>query len=80
MSRPEKFRIIKRPPVFNRFKPVGIQMKQLEQIFLSIAEYEAIRLTDYEGMDHSKAAKLMKISRPTFTRLIEKARKKTADF
>jgi len=52
----------------------------LQQIDLSVAEYEAIRLADYQGLDHAEAAILMEISRPTFTRLIEKARQKTAAF
>ncbi len=80
MARPEKFRIIKEPPIFSRFKPAGIPMNQIELVTLSIAEYEAIRLADYEGLDHYKAAKTMEISRPTFSRLIEKARKKVATF
>jgi predicted DNA-binding protein (UPF0251 family) len=80
MARPEKFRIIKSPPAFYRFKPAGPMMRQLEHIYLSLGEYEAIRLADYEGLEHNDAAKLMEISRPTFTRLIEKARKKVASF
>jgi predicted DNA-binding protein (UPF0251 family) len=80
MARPEKFRIIKSPPVFHSFKPAGISIRQLEHIYLSLSEYEAIRLADYEKLDHAEAAKLMEISRPTFSRLIEKARKKVATF
>lgn len=78
MARPKKPRIIKGPPIFNQFKPSGIPMRQLEQIELSIEEYEAIRLADYRGLDQDEAAKRMEISRPTFTRLIEKARKKAS--
>lgn len=78
MSRPEKFRIIKSPPLFSLFKPAGIPMSELGRVDLTLAEYEAIRLADYNGLDHQKAADQMEISRPTFTRLIDKARKKTA--
>jgi len=78
MARPEKFRIIKSPPLFNHFKPAVIPMNRLDRIDLTIAEYEAIRLADYQNLDHVDAAKLMEISRPTFTRLIEKARQKIA--
>lgn len=78
MARPKKTRMIKGPPIFNQFKPSGIPMRQLEQIELSIEEYEAVRLADYRGLDQDDAAERMEISRPTFTRLIEKARKKTA--
>jgi len=45
---------------------------------ISIDEYEALRLADYEGHDHESAAAEMEISRPTFSRLIEKARRKMA--
>jgi hypothetical protein len=45
---------------------------------LSIDEYEAIRLADHLGKDHLEASEMMHISRPTFSRLIERARQKTA--
>ena len=41
-------------------------------------EFEAIRLADYEQLEHLDASEKMAISRPTFTRLIEKARQKLA--
>jgi predicted DNA-binding protein (UPF0251 family) len=49
-------------------------------IQLSLDEYEAVRLADYLGMDHKEAAEMMEISRSTFTRLIEKSRRKMAKF
>ena len=80
MSRPKKERIVHEPPIYTRFKPVGIRSYAVEQIPFTIDEYEAIRLADYLGMEHSEAAEEMEISRSTFTRLIEIARKKMADF
>ena len=80
MPRPEKERIVNTPPIFNSFKPTGVFKSGLKQICLSLDEYEAIRLADYIGLDHSEAADKMEISRPTFTRLIEKARKKLSAF
>lgn len=80
MPRPEKKRIVNTPPIFNSFKPTGFWRSALKNISLSLDEYEAIRLADYEGLDHSEAAELMEISRSTFTRLIEKARKKISAF
>ena len=50
----------------------------LEQIVITLDEYEAFRLADYEGHDHLQASFHMQISRPTFSRLIEKARSKIA--
>jgi DNA-directed RNA polymerase subunit RPC12/RpoP len=45
---------------------------------LQLEEYEAIRLIDYEGLIHEQAAAKMQVSRPTFTRIYEQARKKLA--
>lgn len=78
MARPKKRRIVGQPPLFNSFKPTGVMKKDLPAISMSLDEYEAIRLTDYIGMDHEKAAAEMEISRSTFTRLIEQARCKAA--
>jgi predicted DNA-binding protein (UPF0251 family) len=80
MSRPPKNKIVETPPLYSVFKPAGIRRRKLPQIILSLDEYEAIRLADFESMEHAKAAQKMEISRSTFTRLIEKARKKVADF
>ena len=78
MSRRKKTRIVEEPPLFRQFKPAGVPARLLERINISVGEYEALRLADYERLSHSEAAKKMSISRPTFTRLIEKARNKIA--
>ncbi len=78
MTRPEKRRIIKEPPKITGLKPAGIPARLLENVFLTLDEYEAIRLADYEGLEHQEAAERMDISRPTFTRLIKSARNKIA--
>lgn len=78
MARPQKPRAIGKKPEITVFKPAGIPLKELDEVALTLDEYEAIRLCDYEGLEHAEAAELMEISRPTFTRLIEKARNKTA--
>ncbi|MDD3050866.1 MAG: DUF134 domain-containing protein [Candidatus Cloacimonetes bacterium] len=80
MSRPKKMRLVNRPPIYTSFKPIGVRRGDLEQIPLSLDEFEAIRLADFLGKDHSEAAEEMEISRSTFTRLIEKARQKVACF
>ncbi|MCD4793343.1 MAG: DUF134 domain-containing protein [Bacteroidales bacterium] len=80
MPRPKKERRVHKPPFYTRFKPTGIAAKDLKQLTLSLDEYEAIRLADFYGMSQEEAAEEMEISRPTFTRLIEQARKKMADF
>ena len=80
MPRPKKERLVRRPPLYTEFKPAGVMRSSLKQIILGLDELEALRLADYLGMDHSEAAEEMEISRSTFTRLVEKARKKIAGF
>lgn len=79
MPRPQKERKVLEPPKIQGMKPVGVPMRFLDRIYLSLDEYEAIRLADYDGLEHQQAAEAMGVSRPTFTRLIEKARKIVAD-
>ncbi|MBD3223569.1 MAG: DUF134 domain-containing protein [Caldithrix sp.] len=69
-------RRVQTPPKYNNFKPSGVPRKLLSIITLTVDEYEAIRLADYEGMQHQEASEEMHISRPTFTRLIDKAHQK----
>ncbi|MFO7810168.1 MAG: DUF134 domain-containing protein [Candidatus Delongbacteria bacterium] len=79
MPRPQKNRIIKEPPVFAKFKPIGLPGRVMEKVILTLDEYEAFRLSDFVGMSQEEAAEEMEISRPTFTRLIETARKKIGE-
>jgi len=80
MARPQFNRIVHEPPLFTDFKPIGVRGHDLEQIILTLDEFEAFRLADQLGLSHASAADEMEISRSTFSRLIEKARKKIADF
>jgi len=66
------------PPAMEGYKPFGIPMRELESVFLLFEEFEAIRLADYENLTQEEAAEKMDISRPTFTRLYNKARKTIA--
>ncbi len=79
MPRNQKERIVFEPPNIEGMKPIGIYGQLLESISLSIDEYEAIRLADYENMEQVEAAQVMGVSRPTFTRLIKKAHQKIAE-
>jgi predicted DNA-binding protein (UPF0251 family) len=51
----------------------------LEEVSLRMDELEAIRLADYGGLYHQEAAAKMKISRATFGRILEAARRKVAE-
>ena len=80
MARSKMQKIVHQPPLFTAFKPMGVMKSNLQALPMSLDEYEAIRLADYLGMDHAEAADEMEISRSTFSRLVEQARKKTAQF
>ncbi len=79
MSRPKCCRKIGCAPDKNYFKPRGIPSTELEEVVLSLDEFEAIRLADLECLYQEEAAGKMNISRQTFGRIIESARKKIAD-
>ena len=80
MPRPQYNRIVNEPPLYSHFKPIGLREQDSKQIALTLDEFEAFRLADQLGYTHAMAADEMEISRSTFSRLIEKARKKIADF
>lgn len=61
------------------FKPCGIRACSLETVIVYEDEMEAIRLADFESLYQQNSAELMGISRTTFSRLVESARKKIAD-
>ena len=46
---------------------------------LTLDEFEAVRLADLVGLKQIDAAKKLKISRPTFSRIVSSARNKIAD-
>jgi predicted DNA-binding protein (UPF0251 family) len=66
-------------PESNYFKPRGIPLAMLEEVILTVDEFEAIRLADLEGLYQEQAAEKMKVSRPTFGRIIDSAHKKVAE-
>lgn len=51
----------------------------MEVVTLTLDEVEALRLADLEGLYQEEAAEKMKISRATFARIVEAARRKTAE-
>jgi len=77
--RPKKTRWIKCAPQERCFKPLCRPLSKLEGVYLNLDEFEAVRLACLEGLKQVDAAKLMKISRPTFSRILTSAQKKIAD-
>lgn len=78
IGRPQKVRTIKTGPKITQFSPRG-KPGRPDEIELSLDQFEALKLSDLEGLDQSSAAQAMDISRPSFGRILRKARGNVAD-
>ena len=74
MGRPEKLRKISCVAQGRAFKPIGRPSTELEIETLRADELEALRLADLEGLYQEAAAERMGVSRPTFARILDRAR------
>ena len=65
--RPLRLRKISNPPIISGFRPYGNKKNngKAGTVFLLLEEYEALRLCDYEMLNHHQASVIMNISRPT---------------
>ncbi len=79
MARPKKRRKVAVHPSVSYFKPRGIPMMDLEEVQLTIDEREALRLADMDDLSHEEAGRRMGVSRATFGRIIQRARRVLAD-
>ena len=52
---------------------------KLKGVYLTLDEFEAVRLADLKILKQAKAAKRMRVSRPTFSRIVNSGHKKIAD-
>ena len=77
--RPKKTRWIKCAPEERCFKPLCRPLSKLKNVYITLDEFEAARLACLGGLKHIDAAKKMKISRPTFSRILSSAQSKIAD-
>ncbi len=78
MPRRIRLRKVVEPPRFKGYRPFGVNSKNRESVDLLYEEYEALKLADYDLLKHDEAALLMGVSRPTFARIYESARRKIA--
>ena len=79
MPRPRIRRCLRFRPTVHYFKPQGIPLRHLEEVVLLSDELEALKLHDVDGLEQIEAAKKMRISQPTFARILDKAYKKVAE-
>lgn len=76
MPRPKRPRHIFSDPEVTSFRPDG--QVAGSDIILSLEELEAIRIIDYTGMDQSRAAEIMNVSRQTVGRILKAGRIKVS--
>ncbi|MDP8264641.1 MAG: DUF134 domain-containing protein [Candidatus Aceula lacicola] len=77
-GRPKKVRYIQRMPKITQFSPRG-KPGRPDEISLTIDQFEALKLADYQGFDQSQGAIVMKVSRASFGRILRSARKNVAN-
>jgi predicted DNA-binding protein (UPF0251 family) len=79
MPRKKRRRTVTKEPPVSVFKPAGIPAKELDEILITIDEFEAIKLADFENLSQRDASSIMKVSQPTFNRILSSARSKIAE-
>lgn len=67
MPRPSRSRRICQEPEYESFIPSGVAGR--DAVFLTLDEYEVIRLVDFEKKTHLQCAGQMDISRTTVTEI-----------
>jgi uncharacterized protein len=72
VPRPKKLRFVSGYPTLVAFLPQGVPVAG--EVYLSVEEFEAIRLSDFEHLDQESAANLMQVSRQTYGRILATAR------
>jgi predicted DNA-binding protein (UPF0251 family) len=77
-GRPKKFRVVRKDPKISQFSPRGRPGRPDEAV-LAMDEFEAVRLAYYLGFSQKEAARSMKISQQTFSRILRRANKAIAD-
>lgn len=76
MPRRQQNRQVFNPPRNRKWN--AYKSAEQKRVVLTFDEYESIRLLDYEGLKQIEAAEHLQVSRPTLTRIYQKARKKIA--
>jgi len=78
MPKRRRARKISGPPGFRGYRPYGMMNSRKNEIELLYEEYEALKLADYELLNHFEASVFMGVSRSTFARIYKSARIKIA--
>lgn len=79
MPRPPRCRLVQDNPSVTYFKPQGIPLRDLAEVYLAVDSFEAIRLADLAGLGMEEAASRMGVSRHTFGRILAEGRRAVAE-
>lgn len=79
-GRPVRVRMVSDAPSARIFRPYGLHKGKRGREYLTVDEFEAIRLADYDGLYQASAAEQMDVSRQTFGRILQSAHRKVAKF
>ncbi|MDD5512799.1 MAG: DUF134 domain-containing protein [Candidatus Omnitrophica bacterium] len=77
-GRPKKYRIVRQDLKIGQFSPRG-RPGRPDEVNIGMDELEALRLADFMGLSQKEAAKSMHISQQTFSRILKKGRKNSAE-
>ncbi len=79
MSRPKNYRHVSALPKYKVFKRPKIPLNQHEKEYVTVEEFEALRLIKYETkldgkrLTQTECADRMNVSQPTFSRILDSA-------
>lgn len=79
MPRPRKWRMVCQMPEITTFGPLNKGLPKGDDVYMTVDEYETIRLIDYSGMTQEKCAEQMEIARTTVQGIYMSARKKLSE-
>lgn len=78
MPRPRKWRSVCTLPETTKFGPLGSSLDGISILYMTVDEYETIRLIDHENLTQEACALQMNVARTTVQGIYESARKKLA--
>jgi predicted DNA-binding protein (UPF0251 family)/predicted Fe-Mo cluster-binding NifX family protein len=73
VPRPPKWRCLECLPGSKLFGPMGVSVKRLEKLKMSLDELEALRLLHLEGITQAQAGNRLGVSASTVSRMAERA-------
>ena len=78
MPRPRKWRMVRALPCVTMFGPLEQMAEGCDPLYMTVDEFETIRLIDHEGLTQESCALMMHVGRSTVQGIYESARGKLA--